>query len=231
MLLSSVRGGNSHLRWYGCSIRVVDPPLHLSSPKFTWVLVEGQTWGTTCSSSRLSNWLASSQVLPGPAPFIFSHPFSCSTWPTASCTESSVLGEINPPRPPQLPPCSDRSTDLANVNFNSTPIFPCCGRHCPGDESPVKATRCPQQMKRSVPESGAFTLLQEPISSCGLWRMLLPEQSSLPKSSCQHKCERDGHGRQLSEAPGQREYELWNSRQTSIETFKGTEKYRPIRWQ
>lgn len=105
-----------------------------------------------------------------------------------------VRGEINPPRPPQLPPSSDRSTDLANVNFNSILLFPCCGCRCPGDESPVKATHCPQQTKRSIPESGAFTLLQEPVSSCGLWRMLLPQRSSLPKSAANTNVRETGVG-------------------------------------
>ena len=40
MFLSSERGGNSHLRWYGCSVGVVDPSLHLSSPRFTEFLLK-----------------------------------------------------------------------------------------------------------------------------------------------------------------------------------------------
>lgn len=66
MLLSSVRGGNSHLRWYGCSVGMVDPSLHLSSPRFTEFLLKVRP-GAPCLPHQdfpTGSWVARSYQLP-----------------------------------------------------------------------------------------------------------------------------------------------------------------------
>lgn len=77
----------------------------------------------------------------------------------------------------------------------------------PRDESPVKATRCPQQTKRSSPREWRIHFSKSQSPPVNLWRMLLPEQSSLPKSAANTNMRETGMGDNF-QAPGQTEYEL-----------------------
>lgn len=90
---------------------------------------------------------------------LFSHILSVAQF------DSLVLGEINSPRPNQLPLCNSQHP-LSARGIELYSAFPMVWSLLPKDESPMKATHCPQQTKRSNQESVPFMLLQELTSFC-----------------------------------------------------------------